>query len=225
MTKPTITQMNTLIAELRQLAPKRPLSYGESLQVARLQAVKLRTWANASAPDINLAWLLNQRAVPVNLVPSHELSEESGLTTDLISGKLEMYLNRSEPAQRQRFSLLHEFKHCLDFVDAGRLHAGLGSGNRKVQADQIELIANEFAGQVLMPKRLVVSAWVKTQNLALVASLFNVSTEAMKTRLTKLGLIGDAKPRPRSYFRFNGGSLRALGSPISENVYEDEVAT
>ena len=224
MTTPTKEQMNTLITDLRQLAPKRSLTYGESLQVARLQATKLRLWAPATAPDINLAWLLNQTAVPVNFVPSHQLGEQSGLTTDLISGKLEIYLNQSEPAQRQRFSLLHEIKHSVDFPDSTRLHAALGSGNPKVQADQIELIANEFAGQVLMPKRLVVSAWVKTQNLRLVAALFNVSAEAMKTRLTKLGLIGEPRPRPRGYFRLSGGPLTVFDELTGRYVYEDEVA-
>jgi Zn-dependent peptidase ImmA (M78 family) len=126
-----------------------------------------------------------------------------------------MYLNRSEPLQRQRFSLLHEFKHVLDFPDADRLHGRLGSGNPRVQADQIELIANEFAGQVLMPKRLVVSAWLKTQDLTLTANLFNVSPEAMATRLTKLGLLGAAPARPRGYFRLTA-------SPTHR--FDDEVA-
>jgi Zn-dependent peptidase ImmA (M78 family) len=224
MNQPTNREIDSLIAVLRSSAPKRPLSYGESLQIARLQASKLRSWARATTrPDINLAWLLNQTAVPVNLVASHTLGEESGMTTNAISGQLEMYLNRAEPAQRQRFSLLHEFKHVLDFADADRLHAALGSGNQKVQEDQIELIANEFAGQVLMPKRLVVSAWLKTQNLALTASLFNVSLEAMKTRLTKLGLIGEIKPRPRSYFRLHG-PMHVVNELTGRAQYEDEVA-
>jgi hypothetical protein len=207
-----------LIAELRQLAPNRSLTYGESLALARRQAATVRLRAKALTADINLAWLLNQQTVPVNLVPSHELGEESGLTTNAISGKLEIYLNRSEPAQRQRFSLLHEFKHVLDFADADRLHAALGTGNAKVQADQIELIANEFAGQVLMPKRLVVSSWLKTKDLALTASLFNVSAEAMRTRLTKLGLIGEAPTRPRSYFRVGAG----LSSDVADSAVPDE---
>jgi hypothetical protein len=214
--------ITTLIAELRAIAPNRPLSYGESLQVARLQASRLRRWANASSLDINLAWLLNQTTVPVNLVPSHKLNEESGMTTNAITGQLEMYLNRAEPTQRQRFSLLHEFKHVLDFEAADRLHAYLGSGNVEAQANQIELIANEFAGQVLMPKRLVVSTWVKTQNLALAANLFNVSAEAMKTRLTKLGLLGDSRPRPRRYFRLSGAVL--FDQIATQRQYEDEVA-
>ena len=101
MTQPTTTDITRLIADLRAVAPKRALTYGESLQVARLQAAKLRSWAKASGPDINLVWLLNQTVMPVNLVASHTLSEESGLTTDIISGKLEMYINQANPAQRQ----------------------------------------------------------------------------------------------------------------------------
>jgi hypothetical protein len=222
MRESTTETIQALIIELRALAPKRSLTYGESLQVAKLQAAKLRSWAKADQPDINLVWLLNQQAVPVNLVPSHQLGEESGLTTDHVGGKLQMFLNRAEPAQRQRFSLLHEFKHVLDFADATRLHAALGSGNVKVQADQIELIANEFAGQVLMPKSLVVRVWRKTNDVSLAAAVFNVSAEAMKTRLMKLGLIGEARPRPRSYFR--RGRPIIAGQATTRDQIENEVA-
>jgi|SRR5580765_40951 len=209
-TRVTKASMQQLMSELRQLAPNRPLTYGESLAVARLQASKLRSWANAREPDINLVWLLNQKAVPVELTASHRLHEQSGVTTNAVGGVLRMFINEHEPAERQRFSLLHEFKHVLDFDTADQLHRNLGCGNREVQQNQIELICNEFAGQVLMPKTLVVKAWVRTQNLSIMANLFNVSAEAMKTRLEKLGLIGDKKPRPRAYFRLGGWQLAPL---------------
>src|SRR6266511_1087983 len=72
--------MQTLITELRSVAPRRPLTYGESIQVARRQAAKLRQWAKADEPAINLIGLLKQRAVPVSLVASYKLGEDSGLT-------------------------------------------------------------------------------------------------------------------------------------------------
>src|SRR5262245_6671919 len=118
MKRVTIKETWTLIERLRALAPKRPLTYSESVKVARWQASRLRMWDGAHDPAINLAWLLNQRAVPVQLVASYKLGEESGLTTDQIGGKLQMFINESEPHVRQRFSLLHEFKHVLDFDDA-----------------------------------------------------------------------------------------------------------
>jgi hypothetical protein len=201
MTKPNREQMQALLTELRALAPRRPLTYGESLQVGRLQAARLRRWANASQPDLNLIWLTQQRLVPVNFVPSHRLGEQSGLTTDQVTGRLEMFVNEGEPLVRQRFTLLHEFKHAIDFVDAPTLHAKLGRGNATVQASQIEAIANDFAAHVLMPTPLVKREWFTWRELSLVANTFNVSAEAMATRLEKLGILGDPKPAPRAYFR------------------------
>jgi hypothetical protein len=201
VTKP---KMFELIGKLRALAPKRPLSYGESLQVARIQAARVRSWLDSNQPAINLIWLRQQRAVPVNFVPSYRLGEDSGLTTNQISGRLEIYVNEQEPRQRQRFTALHEFKHALDFDDAATLHTRLGSGDARRQAMQIELICNEFAGHVLMPTPLVKRVWFQTQDVTLCANLFNVSPEAMSKRLTVLGLIGKPQSTPRSYFRRPG---------------------
>jgi hypothetical protein len=200
MKTPTIEQMTNLIAELRAIAPKRSLTYGESLQVARVQAVKLRQWAHVATPDIRLTWLVRQRAVPVNLVASHKLKEESGLTTNAVNGKVQMFINQNEPPVRQRFSLLHEFKHVLDFDDADTLHSRLGSGDRRRQAQQIELICNDFSAHVLMPTAHVKRAWFQLQDVPTLASLFDVSAEAMFTRLDILGLVGEPKSA-RSYFR------------------------
>jgi len=198
----TTGAMHKLIAELRSLMPKRPMTYGLLLQATRLQAWKLRQLrAAADELDINLAWLLNQQAVPVNRVPSYQLSDESGLTTDAISGQLEMYVNANEPLVRQRFTLLHEFKHALDFADADVLYARLGSGNAKRQKQQIEKLANEFAGCVLMPTMLVKRTWFVVQDIDELSRLFNVSPEAATTRLEKLGLIGKPDVEPRMYFR------------------------
>lgn len=207
MEKLSKSNVRAIIDGARKRSPNRPLTYGESLQVARLQASYLRQQLQMDKPDANLIWLIEQTAVPVHFVPSHELNEDSGLTTDLINGRLEMFINQNEPAVRQRFSLLHEFKHVLDFPNASILHSRLGVGDEKLKADMIEWIANEFAGQVLMPAPLVKHIWFKTQSLSLAASLFNVSPEAMRTRLERLNLVGEPKPRPRMYFRSAGALL------------------
>jgi len=204
MKKPTKQAMAAILDDVRSVVPKRPLTYGYSLQYARNQAARLRLLIGANDPEIDLLWLVNQRAVPVNFVPSFRLGEQSGLTTDYITGKLEMFINESEPRVRQRFSVLHETKHVLDWPDADLLHKRLGSGNAELQDKQIEQIANEFAACVLMPTMLVKRIWFRTQNVQLAATMFNVSAEAMTTRLERLGLIGEPKPRPRVYFRATG---------------------
>jgi hypothetical protein len=207
MEKISKTAMKQLISELRNLVPNRPLSYGESIQVARLQAARLRKSLGANDPEINLMWLIAQTAVPVRFVPSHELNEDSGLTTDLIGGKLQIFINQAEPVIRQRFSVLHELKHVLDFPQASTIHKRLGSGNPQRKGDMIEWVANEFAAHVLMPTPLVKRIWHRTQDIELAASFFNVSREAMSTRLTRLGLIGEARQLPRTYFRSVGLTL------------------
>lgn len=68
----------------------------------------------------------------------------------------------------------------------------------------IEWLANEFAGQVLMPVAFVKSVWTKTQDVELAASFFNVSREAMQTRLQRLNLIDPEPERPHGYFRRQG---------------------
>lgn len=202
---PSDAEIQELFAKLRAIPPKRPLTYGESLQVTRVQAARLRAWAaqwlGRDAADINLAWLVHQEFVPVSFVGSYKLGEQSGLTTDQVGGRLRMFVNNGEPPVRQRFSLLHELKHALDFDDARVLHAKLGCGNHEKRKDQIELICNEFAGHVLMPTHLVKREWFKWRELSVVANIFNVSTEAMTTRLEKLGILGEPKSISKIYFR------------------------
>jgi Zn-dependent peptidase ImmA (M78 family) len=201
MKKPTKKEVNELIAELRLLVPDRALSYGDALQIARVQATHVRQWAKAEDPNINLIWLVAQTAVPVNFVPSYTLEEESGLTTDELSGRLEIYINQDEPEARQRFSLLHEWKHTLDFYDADVLYSRFGWGDTEARDGMIEAIANDFAAHVLMPTGLVKRLWFETQNIPKMAKLFNVSMEAMSRRVDKLNLAGETRPRPRTYFR------------------------
>ncbi|MFD8492289.1 ImmA/IrrE family metallo-endopeptidase [Amycolatopsis sp. NPDC059657] len=204
----TTTEMIELIAELQELAPNRPLSYGESLQVARLQAARLRELLNATEqPDIVLTWLIRQKHLPVHFVPSIKLDggNGSGLTTNANDNKVQIYINESEPSVRQRFSLLHEFKHALDFKEFDTLSARLGSGNPERQRLQVELICNEFAAQALMPATMVKRVWSTMHDIEVTALFFNVSAEAMRTRLSRLGLID--RPATRTFLR-SAGNLK-----------------
>lgn len=198
----TIADMNALLAQLRALSPNRPLTFGDALHLAGNQAFRVRQWLNSADARTNLAWLLNQRAVPVHRIPRYKLGDTtSGLTTDAVDGKLQVFINQNEPHVRQRFTLAHELKHVIDFYSGDSLYARLGSGNTARQHDQIEAICNHFAATLLMPTAQFKAAWFRTQDVALVANLFYVSHEAVMTRLTKLGL-RDTPPTPsRTFFR------------------------
>lgn len=207
--KPTREDIEKHLADLQGFAPPRPVSYGEAIQVARHEAMCFRRWMNAlDQPDLNLIWLFEQDAVPVSMVPPFQIGEQSGYTTDQVNGYVEVFINDSEPAVRQRFSLLHEWYHVIHFYDGGLLYSRLGGGDQELRRTQIELICNEFAGHALMPSHLVKRLWFRSQDIHLVAGLFNVSLEAMRTRLQKMGLIGERPAQPEGYFRRSGNLLQ-----------------
>ena len=95
-------------------------------------------------------------------------------------------LKADEPRQRQRFSLAHEFKHILDDPLIDRLHQHLDPGRRR---ERTERLCNYFAACLLMPR-----AWLKRdwgdgmQQPSALARRYYVSTEAMTTRLSEVGL-------------------------------------
>lgn len=188
MKTPSEREMMDLIDHWRSFIPQRPPMYGQSLQYGREQAYNVRALADDSNPAVDVQWLFEQSAVPVKLVPSYILSENSGLTTDQPDGKLRILINANEPYMRQRFSILHEWKHAIDFYHQQFLHARVGR-NEEDRHDLVEAIANDFAAHVLMPTSLVTRAWFDTRDVAAAAGAFNVSYEAMRTRLEALGLI------------------------------------
>lgn len=100
---------------------------------------------------------------------------------------------RKKP-KRRRFTLAHELGHHLlrhsstfnvDFAEAGRT-----LGDSPTYNWRHEKAANEFAANLLMPATMVHAAVGKTTRVAELASMFEVSEQAMGFRLNSLGLRG-----------------------------------
>lgn len=183
------------ISVLRGLTPTRAITWSEAHSIAERQAVLLLDFMHISEPP----------------VPQFVISCLPGIRVDWrddwpISGMAlksgddwRIVLKRTEPRQRQRFSLAHEFKHVLDDPVIERTHAHLKEHRRQPRAEHI---CNYFAACLLMPR-----AWVKrdyyggVQNLATLARRYYVSTEAMAMRLRELGLsdIQAISARPAVY--------------------------
>ena len=95
---------------------------------------------------------------------------------------------------RQRFTLLHEFKHIIDHGRTTVLYSGDGE---RTPAEQAEAAADYFAGCVLVPKRDLKSVWGRgTQRIEALADYFGVSAQAVSVRLaqTKLNVDRDRVP-------------------------------
>lgn len=101
-----------------------------------------------------------------------------------------IYLNQSDPQVRQRFSCAHEIGHYVRRHASGQQQFGFIDRRDHLSStglDPEERWANQFAAALLMPAGLLrVTLQGDPHQLA---PLFDVSTEAMTHRLTKLGLI------------------------------------
>jgi Zn-dependent peptidase ImmA (M78 family) len=171
----------SVLASLRSLIPIRPLDFHEAMQIAELQAARLLELTDTTDWPIDssvIAELPRIRVVQRDL-PTSGMSYWDGHTWVIA-------LNAAEPSTRQRFTLLHEYKHIIDHGATDRLYTGTV---RHTASEQAEQAADYFAGCALMPKRLMKRAWGQgLQRPRDLARRFHVSERAIDVRLAQLGL-------------------------------------
>ncbi len=179
----TTTQTErSVLAHLRGLVPRRPLSSYEALRIAELQANRL----------------LEHFQIPSGPVPSEIVSELPRIKvvreTNLpISGAAHwdgrnwlITLSADEHPLRQRFSLMHEFKHVIDHTTKHYMYRDTTFQTAAVQAERV---ADYFAACLLMPKRVVKGFWFQPQqSIDGLAARLRVSPAALRYRLDQLGL-------------------------------------
>jgi Zn-dependent peptidase ImmA (M78 family) len=187
-TQPTLADQRHAAAErgvlamLRALVPQRPLSPWETLRIAELQANRLLKHFDIDAVP-----------VPEEIIselPRIRVIREPGLP---VSGGAHwdgrfwiITLDADEPPLRQRFSLMHEFKHVLDHTTKHFLYH-----DRSLHAatERAERVADYFAACLLMPKRIVKSLWFQgPQSTEHLVERLQVSPAAVRYRLDQLGL-------------------------------------
>jgi hypothetical protein len=190
---PTTIQPKTpttldVLAHLRSIVPRRGLSPAEARHIAERQATMLLTHAGLTEPAVPESIADDLPSVAVTHRPGFPTS---GMATQTDSGWV-IVLRSEETKARQRFSLLHEFKHILDDPFIDWLYPTKSGYSPEERAEHI---SDYFAACVLMPR-----AWVKRdwgngiQNPIRLARRYGVSRVAMGVRLTQLKLI-DPAPR------------------------------
>lgn len=103
-------------------------------------------------------------------------------------------VNQQHHTNRRRFSLAHELGHYLlghhqesrGYED--RFHIDAAEGTAPGYDWRAERAANDFAAEILMPRKLISHAFKKTQTPPVLAEMFEVSELAMGYRLMNLGL-------------------------------------
>jgi hypothetical protein len=184
----TTTRLATLVADedaisiLRALLPARAMTWSEAHSIAERQAAVLLDLLSIAEPPVPQFVI---SSLPGIVVDWRQDWPTSGMAVKARS-HWRIVLKTSEPRQRQRFSLAHEFKHVLDDPVIDRTHAHLKPHRRQERAERL---CNSFAACLLMPR-----PWIKhdyyggMQNVRALARRYYVSQEAMTTRLSELGL-------------------------------------
>ena len=111
-------------------------------------------------------------------------------------------INSKHPRARQRFSIAHELGHYwLDhpgdmFVDKTTATVLFRDGRSGDGTSLHEMEANRFAAALLMPPHFLIESFMErsgtfgvTEMVASLAKQYEVSQQAMKIRLSSLGLI------------------------------------
>jgi len=185
MTYPTHTEQKvSTLQRLRTLTPTRDCTFAESLQVAERQATKLGSLVAELDPTSDGIDLRHIKALPrirvvFESLPVSGMSHWNGYEWIVaISGR--------DSLARQRFTLLHEFKHIIDHGHTTRLYRG---DRKRSASEQAEAAADYFAGCALIPRRNLKSAWGRgMQRAADLAAHFGVSEHAVRVRLSQTGL-------------------------------------
>lgn len=178
----TDTNARSVLALLRGLVPQRQLTSNETYRIAELQANRLLEH-----------FAIDTTAVPDEIVselPRIKIEREHSLP---VSGSAHwngrywvITLSADEHRLRQRFSLMHEFKHILDHTTKDFLHEDRPTSSAHEQAERV---ADYFAACLLMPKRVVKRLWFEgPQSIEHLAEKLRVSPAALRYRLDQLGL-------------------------------------
>lgn len=177
----------SLLSHLRQVSPRRDTTFAEALRIAELQANKALAFVG-DAYDSGFESDLDWEQVIGSLPRIHVVYEDLPVSgTSHWNGEAWVIaLSYHDSLTRQRFTLLHEFKHVIDHGQVTRLYQG---DRRHAGREQAELVADFFAGCALVPKRLLKRAWGSgLQRPRVLAEHFGVSMAAVEVRLAQTGL-------------------------------------
>jgi len=147
-----------------------------------------------TAPAVNVYRIIEEN--DIKLVFEDMDDSDSGLLL-IERGKATIAINKSHHPNRQRFTAAHECGHYFLhregdeqlFIDQAFARGATASAG----TDAIEIDANQFAAELLMPEDMVKDAAVSQSlsdlDIAMLALRFEVSEQAMTLRLVKLGLV------------------------------------
>jgi len=185
----------SVLQQLRQLTPDRPLTDREARSIAERQAARFLLLSGISEPHVPATIITDLPRVSVEV---RRGLPKSGVTFWDNRAKLwRIWIRAHDVPVRQRFSLAHELKHVIDNEIITFAYPAI---DHRTSRQRSERICDYFAACLLMPRPWVKRAWaMRVQQLDALSEVFGVSNEAMARRLSDLGLADS--PYTNIYFR------------------------
>ncbi len=150
-------------------------------------------------PPINISLLLDKIGISVIAKDFSDIEEMAGSKPGSVLGaafsnndNLTIFYKKSDSLHRKKFTIAHELAHCcLDCPQNESSHIEFRLEpfiNMSEEELQKERRANIFAGQLLIPKDLLLSYYDKMiiPSLTELAKIFEVSSSVMAARLDYL---------------------------------------
>jgi hypothetical protein len=164
----------------------------------RRQAARLLQSAGVTREPVSLRDVVSALNLEVVQTAGEPFSCEAAL--EPVGDGHRIVLRGGSPERRRRFTIAHEIGHFV--LHPHRLAPQRGGGvNAAWQAQERE--ADLFAAELLMPEDLVREAvFSYGPDVERLADHFDVSRQAMQTRLKWMGLAGHADELSRSYPAF-----------------------
>lgn len=184
----------SILKSLRHLIPQRRCHFNEALTIAERQAARLNQLLATLDPHFTVTGITDHH---LSALPRIRIAREalpvSGMTH--WNGKEWIVcLNSADPLPRQRFTLLHEFKHIIDHGSTSYLYQNTRASSDHEQAERA---ADYFAGCALVPRTALKTAWANgLQTPRALAEHFGVSEAAIRVRLDQTGINRTHDPEP-----------------------------
>src|SRR5215213_2118932 len=110
-----MAKQRSIVQQLRDLCPKRPLSYQEALAVAERQADRFISLIGLTGPPVPSEVMRSLPRIEVAVEPDMPVSG----STLWHGSRWLIVLRQQDPLVRRRFTLAHELKHVLDHQQGG----------------------------------------------------------------------------------------------------------
>ncbi|GAB3622778.1 hypothetical protein GCM10027418_08600 [Mariniluteicoccus endophyticus] len=185
---------SSILQKLRSLSPSRDCTFTEALQLAEHQAAALVRLLAARSAGFTVTGITTEHLAGMpRLRIVYEPLPVSGVS-HWNGREWIICLNEDDSLPRQRFTLLHEYKHIIDHGRTPQLYTGT---SRLSGEEQAERAADYFAGCALVPRTALKQAWGnRLQHPAILAEHFGVSEAAIQVRLDQTGLSRERDPEP-----------------------------